>query len=109
MIQSDWAAEEDKVFRAFFAQGRLKTLPVKFRKRLLVSKGRILQSLLVQRVFARLFEPGKRFEEKEVNVRIGRMFPDYCTIRRELVDIGFMARDGGSYWRLQEDDWLPLL
>ena len=98
MIQSDWAAEEDKVFRAFFAQGRLKTLPVKFRKR-----------LLVQRVFARLFEPGKRFEEKEVNVRIGRMFPDYCTIRRELVDIGFMARDGGSYWRLQEDDWRPLL
>ena len=88
--------EEQKVFSAFFEEGRLKSLPVKRKKR-----------LMVLRVFAKLFEKGSSYPEIEVNARIGALFPDFCTIRRELVDFGFMARDAQGYWRLQEDDWLP--
>lgn len=88
--------KDEKVLKAFFEEGRLKNLPAKRKKR-----------LMVLRVFARLFEWGSRYSEKEVNTRIAALFPDYCTIRRELVDHGFMARDQASYWRLQDDDWLP--
>lgn len=84
------------MLRSFFYNGKLSTLPVKRKKR-----------LYVLRVFARLFEPGATFPEKEVNARIEALYPDYCTIRRELVDFGFMARDAGGYWRLEGDDWLP--
>ena len=89
-------AERARVYRAFFEEGRLKALPIKRKKR-----------LLVLRVFAKLFEKGSSYPEKEVSARIGALFPDFCTIRRELVDFGFMARDAQGYWRLQEDDWLP--
>ena len=79
----------EKVMAAFFEDGRLKALPVKRRKLLIV-----LES------FAARFEPGRVYHEKEVNAVIMKAFDDYCTIRRDLVDYGFMARDGSGYWRL---------
>lgn len=89
-------AERERVFRAFFEEGRLKALPVKLKKRLLVLD-----------FFARRFELGRVYPENEVNLLITQIFEDYCTIRRELVDWGFMARDERGYVRLREDGWLP--
>ncbi len=88
--------EEKKVLSAFFSEGRLRALPVKRKKR-----------LMVLRVFALLFDKDAKYPEKAVNALIGEVFPDFCTIRRELVDFGFMARDQAGYWRLQADDWMP--
>ncbi len=58
---------------------------------------RMAVALLAQR-----FEPGSRYNEKELNFRImdGHTFADWALIRRSLVDWGFMSRiaDGSCYW-----------
>lgn len=76
------------VFTAFFVGGRLQAVPVKRSKRLVV-----LDHL------ARAFEPGVRYPESEVNVRLLQFHPDYALLRRYLVDEGFLTRDQGIYWR----------
>ena len=45
------------------------------------------------------FEPGRRYDEKEVNVIVGAFFTDHAALRRYLVDEGFLDRDHGEYWR----------
>jgi len=45
------------------------------------------------------FEPGRRYDEKEVNVIVGVFFNDHAALRRYLVDEGFLDRDHGVYWR----------
>ncbi|HSK69811.1 MAG TPA: DUF2087 domain-containing protein [Candidatus Limnocylindria bacterium] len=79
-------AEEERVLSVFLRDGRFTALPVKRAKR-----------LVVLRFFARQFETGRVYPEKEVNAIIARFYPDWCTVRRELVDFGFMAREGGIY------------
>jgi hypothetical protein len=84
------AANEDEqtVLRTFFRNGRLTEIPAKESKRRIV-----LERVAVE------FEPGVRYEEKEVNVIVGRFFNDYAALRRHLVDEGFLSRDHGEYWR----------
>ena len=45
------------------------------------------------------FEPGQYYDEREVNRILKRYNDDYATLRRYLVDEGFMSRDAGKYWR----------
>ena len=45
------------------------------------------------------FEPGVRYDEREVNAIVGRFFNDYASLRRYLVDGKFLAREHGVYWR----------
>jgi biotin operon repressor len=80
--------DEEAVLRSFFRDGRLTEIPAKESKRRIVL-GRI----------ALEFEPGLRYEEREVNVIVGRFFNDYAALRRYLVDDGFLDRDHGEYWR----------
>ena len=46
------------------------------------------------------FEKGKEYSEKEVNKIIGSIYDDFVTIRRYLIEYGFMKRtkDGKKYW-----------
>ena len=93
-------AEEsgNEVLRRFIHKGRLLAIPAAHSKRLVV-----LDHL------ARLFEPGRRYPEPEVNELLGRYHPDYAMLRRYLVDDGFLDRadepaPSGSrsvkvYWR----------
>ena len=65
--------------------------------------------LVVLNHLAGLFEPGRRYPEREVNELLGRYHPDYALLRRYLVDDGFLDRadepaPSGShsvkvYWR----------
>jgi hypothetical protein len=80
--------DEEAVLRTFFRNGRLTEIPAKESKRRIV-----LERVAVE------FEPGVRYDEKEVNVIVGRFFNDYAALRRYLVDEGFLARDHGEYWR----------
>jgi hypothetical protein len=48
---------------------------------------------------SRVFEPGRRYTEAEVDVVLRAFFDDYPALRRYLVDEGFLARAGGLYWR----------
>jgi hypothetical protein len=81
--------DEEAVLKAFFRNGRLTEIPTKRSKRLIV-----LERIAIE------FEPGRRYEEKEVNVKVGAFFNDFAAIRRYLVDEGFLARDHGVYWRV---------
>jgi hypothetical protein len=80
--------DEETVLRTFFRNGRLTEIPAKASKRRIV-----LERLALE------FEPGVRYAEKEVNVVVGRFFNDYASLRRYLVDEGFLARERGEYWR----------
>jgi hypothetical protein len=76
------------VFRAFFRDGRLTQMPARRSKRLIVLDH-----------IARVFEPGVRYQEREVNAFLRAFHTDYAMLRRYLVDEGFLSRDHGEYWR----------
>jgi hypothetical protein len=84
------AANEDEegVLRAFFRDGRLTEIPTQASKR----------RVILERV-ALEFEPGLRYDEREVNAIIGAFFNDHAALRRYLVDEGSLDRDAGMYWR----------
>lgn len=48
---------------------------------------------------ARVFEPGERYPELEVNVMLRAFHDDVAALRRYLVDYGFMTRENSVYWR----------
>ena len=82
--------DREKVLASFLVGERLKQIPAR-RKKLLV----VLEKL------AEGFRPGSRYPEREVNERLTRHHPDFATLRRLLVDYGFLARDHGVYWRVE--------
>jgi hypothetical protein len=80
---------EERTLRGFLAEdGRLHTIPSKHSKLLVV-----LDHL------AQCFEPGRRYDEAEVNAALERFHPDYAALRRYLVDNRFLTREAGVYWR----------
>jgi hypothetical protein len=80
--------DEEAVLRAFFRDGRLTEIPTKASKRRIVLERVALE-----------FEPGVRYDEREVNAIVGRFFTDHAALRRHLVDEGFLDREAGEYWR----------
>ncbi len=81
-----------KVIRTFFQQGRLSRLPSQQKKRRI-----ILEEI------AKKFQTDRQYSEQELNDIIAEVHEDYCTIRREMVDWKIMAREGGRYWRLDDN------
>jgi hypothetical protein len=84
---SDDPAEE-AVLSAFLRDGRLVSIPVQRSKRLVV-----LEHLV------RVFEPGVRYPERQVNALLAVWHPDVAALRRYLVDEGLLSREAGVYWR----------
>ncbi len=82
----------EKVVRTFFRNGALVQIPKQWRKRKI-----ILEEFLAG------FEPGKEYGEDEVNELIAPLYADYCTIRRMLVDQGYMTRSGEKYRRVESE------
>ena len=82
-------ADRERVLRAFVGpDGRLLSMPARHRKRLVVLDH-----------VARVFEPGVRYPETEVNAMVRAFHDDVAMLRRYLVDEGFLDRDHGVYWR----------
>lgn len=69
--------------------GALKTYPAKEKKKII-----ILEEI------SKNFSKGKHYSEKEINRVIQRIYEDYATIRRALIEYGFLDRDnaGKNYW-----------
>jgi hypothetical protein len=84
----DGPAGNARVLRGFIKDGRLTAIPAVRSKRLIVLD-----------YLAQDFEPGRRYRESEVNEKLARYHVDVATLRRYLVDDGFLMRDGGEYWR----------
>jgi len=79
---------EAAVLGAFVRDGRLTSIPAQLSKRIVV-----LQHLV------RVFEPGVRYPEREVNALLAVWHPDVAALRRYLVDEGLLTREAGVYWR----------
>jgi len=82
-----------KVLKTYLnADGTIKQLP---------QEGKRMEIILNFIVDAFPFDT--TFTEKEVNTILRRFHVDTATLRRNLIDYGFMAResDGTKYWRVQ--------
>jgi biotin operon repressor len=75
-----------KVIRDFFENERLRDIPAQRKRRVIV-----LQHLMER------FDPNASYREADVNALLRSAHEDVATLRRELVDYGFMQRDRGIY------------
>jgi hypothetical protein len=84
--------EEQAILRRFFSGRTLIEIPSTRAKR----------QVLLQRL-ALEFDVGRRYTEREVNEMLFAFHPDWSTLRRSLVDEGFLDRehvdDQNWYWR----------
>lgn len=83
-------AYRQKVLDSFFEYGKLKSIPVQRKKK-----------LICYEVIAARFVPGRVYSEKEANEIISVFHEDYCTIRRDMIGEGILSRNGGEYIRLK--------
>jgi hypothetical protein len=75
--------------RPFWCDGRLVRWPARESVRKLV-----LDEIV------RLFRPGVRMREAEVDAVLRPIWQDHCQLRRALVDYQFLNRKDGVYWRV---------
>src|SRR3954451_1196004 len=80
--------DEESVLRQYFRDGRLREIPAKRSKRLIVLNRIALE-----------FDVGRRYPEPEVNEIVARFHNDHAALRRYLVDEELLSRDHGEYWR----------
>ncbi|MGG7144106.1 DUF2087 domain-containing protein [Clostridium nigeriense] len=82
--------EKIKVIETYIDEnGALKSYPSKEKKKII-----LLEEIIKN------FNVGKKYQEKEVNRILKRIFEDYVTIRRALIQYGFLdrSRDCSEYW-----------
>ena len=79
-----------KVIRAFFEYGKLRSIPVQRKKKLICLE-----------VIAENLVPGREYSEKELNAIIIPFHEDYCTIRRDMISEGILRREGNRYVRIR--------
>lgn len=82
-------AYRQKIIETFFKFGKLKSIPVQRKKRLV-----ILEHLVA------CFKYDETYTEKEVNLAIADFHDDFATLRRELIVEKLMTRENGIYKRL---------
>ena len=82
--------EKIKVIETYVDEnGGLKSYPAKEKKK-----------IILREEITKNFSAGKRYSEKEVNRILKRIHEDYATIRRALIQYGFLDRsnDCSEYW-----------
>ncbi len=85
-----WSAEDQQVLREHTQDKKLIRIPAKQKK-----------ALVILRWLATLFEPERFYSEAEVNALLKTVYAeDYVSLRRDLVDLGYLRRErgGGKYW-----------
>jgi hypothetical protein len=95
MIDERYAITEEenkKILHAYFPDGidgKLTEFPKKEKKKIAIMKN-----------IMRKFDSSRKYTEKEVNQILEEIYFDYVTIRRYLIEYGFMDRhrDGSLYW-----------
>lgn len=82
-------AYRNKVLKAFFQRGKLKSLPAQKKKQQIVLE-KIVES----------FEPEREYSEREVNFALLDFHEDVAGLRRGLIEHGLMTRQKGIYRRV---------
>lgn len=86
--------EEEKTLKTCFES--LEPLKLK------VFSAREKKKIIILRRLATLFEAGAEYSEKQVSERLKAVYDDYATLRRYLIEYGFMERNAdGSVYRLK--------
>jgi hypothetical protein len=83
------AIEEMRQLRPFLRDGRIIRWPAR------ESRRRLLLAEVIRAV-----PLGKRLAEAEVDAILREFWPDYCQLRRALVDRELLNRKDGIYWRV---------
>ncbi|MGP4068355.1 DUF2087 domain-containing protein [Halobacillus sp. B29] len=87
--------EERQILQSFITvDGKLKQMPSQLKKR-----------VVILAYYVKAFQPGKTYEEKEVNEYIQTFFEDYATVRREWIMHHFMYRENNRYELNPEEMW----
>ena len=84
------ASEREKIIATYFDEtGFIKQFPSKEKRKIVVLS-----------VLAQKFDPKKNYSEAAVNDVLKQAITDYVTVRRYLIEYGFMQRtkDGKTYW-----------
>jgi len=85
------AEKQEVLDRYFGSDGQLmiKRFPAKEKRKII-----ILQKIMEN------FEPGRNYAEKEVNEILRQYYDDFVSVRRHLIEYGFLDRsgDGARYW-----------
>ncbi|MGB8454606.1 MAG: DUF2087 domain-containing protein [Anaerocolumna sp.] len=85
--------DRDKTIKAYMDEnGALNQFPAKEKKK-----------IILLREIIRNFKHNQEYHEDEVNKILERMYGDYATIRRALIEYGFLDRsDDGNVYRVKE-------
>jgi len=91
-MSTDWEPWEQKVLETFLEGDRIRQLPARLKKRMVILR------LLVGKL-----EPDRRYTHAEINAFLSAFHPDTASIRREFIVHGLMSRDQEAYWRERLD------
>lgn len=89
-----WSSADQKVLRKHTVGRQIKFLP-----------GKQNELFVMLRWLATLFEPERMYSEAEVNEVLKAVYEeDFVSLRRDLVDMGYLRRErgGGKYWLAPE-------
>lgn len=95
-IMNPWTQEElDKVRSGYFTSQtplKLRELPPRPKRKT------IALSIVAEQI------ANRTYTEKEINDVLADIYDDYVTLRRELVDYGYIerTRDGRRYWKTEK-------
>jgi predicted transcriptional regulator len=91
----DCSPEDKKVLREYTRNGKLIQFPAKEKK-----------FMVIMRWVASLFDPGVQYTEKQINAVLGTVNEDFATLRRSLIEYGFMRREraGSHYWLTPDEE-----
>jgi hypothetical protein len=87
-LTDDVPADQARILGRYLRGGRLVQIPTQRSRRMIV-----LDRL------AQEFDVGARYSERQVNAILRRFHEDVASLRRFLVDEGFLDRAAGTYWR----------
>ncbi len=92
LVRPNAMTEEERLLRGWVKDGRIVYIPAQEKKK------QILIHWLAQHI-----DPERRWTEKEFSEWLKQYNEDYATLRRYLVESGYMARENGIYWRTPEN------
>ncbi len=81
---------EEKVINAYFKYDKLTQLPTQIKKR-----------EVVLGYIAEKFEIGKVYSAKDLASTIVEIYEDYCTIKKDLIGMGFFCEEKNEYKRIK--------
>ncbi|WP_019639318.1 metalloregulator ArsR/SmtB family transcription factor [Paenibacillus fonticola] len=95
MLDEQQQRIKESVIKNFFtAEGKLKSIPVQLKKKLIV-----LEHLVSE------LELGRKYSEPEINAFIKNYHEDFATIRREFIMHQFMFRENDIYELNPQEMW----